>query len=243
VGDGPPYQLVDLRHRPHRHLALGRPGVAALSAHCNIGLGWLLSGENTLYVCAPLADQDRRAAVLGGLIGDLVNQGFEHAIRDRHPLDPTLLVVLDEAANTPLRKLPEWASTVAGVGIQLVTVWQSKSQLDFLYGRQAETILTNHVSKLFFAGMSDAAGLEYVTRLVGHEHVPGVLGDDRGGYGDHGDARPAPAQVPFAPANVLRQMQPGEGLLVHGTLPPVHVSTGPSHARLGHRARGKGAKS
>jgi type IV secretion system protein VirD4 len=123
-----------------------------------------------------------------------------------------------------------------------VTVWQSKSQLDFLYGRQAETILTNHLSKLFFAGMSDPAGLEYVTRLVGHEHVPGVLHDDSGRYGDHRPDRPAPTQVPFAPANVLRQMQPGEGLLLHGTLPPAHVSTGLPNARLGHRAREKGAK-
>ena len=200
------------------------PGVAALSTCSQIDLGWLLAGENTLYVCAPLEDQDRLAPVLGGLIGDLVNQGFERAIRQRLPLDPTLLVVLDEAANTPLRKLPEWASTVAGIGIQLVTVWQSKSQLDFIYGRQAETILTNHLTKLFFAGMSDPAGLDYATRLLGHEHVPGVLDDRLGRYADHGYQRPAPAQVPLAPANVLRQMVPGEALLLHGTLPPAHIT-------------------
>jgi type IV secretion system protein VirD4 len=201
------------------------PGVAALSTDHQIDLGWLLSGENTLYVCAPLEDQDRLAPVLGGLIGDLVNQAFQRSIRLGQPLDPTLLVVLDEAANTPLRKLPEWASTVAGVGIQLVTVWQSKSQLDFIYGRQADTILTNHLTKLFFAGMSDTAGLDYATRLLGHEHVPGVLGDHNGRYPDHGYQRPAPAQVPLAPANVLRQMLPGEALLLHGTLPPAHVTT------------------
>ncbi|HEV8625250.1 MAG TPA: type IV secretory system conjugative DNA transfer family protein, partial [Acidimicrobiia bacterium] len=131
------------------------PGVAGLSTAHQIDLDWLLAGENTLYVCAPLEDQDRLAPVLGGVIGDLVNQAFQRSIRLGRPLDPTLLVVLDEAANTPLRKLPEWASTVAGVGVQLVTVWQSKAQLDFIYGRQADTILTNHLSNLFFAGMSD----------------------------------------------------------------------------------------
>jgi type IV secretion system protein VirD4 len=201
------------------------PGVAALSTDHNIDLDWLLAGENTLYVCAPLEDQDRLAPVLGGLIGDLVNQAFQRSIRIDQPLDPTLLVVLDEAANTPLRKLPEWASTVAGVGIQLVTVWQSKSQLDFIYGRQADTILTNHLTKLFFAGMSDTAGLDYATRLLGHEHVPGVLGDQPGRYADPGYQRPSPAHVPLAPANVLRQMLPGEALLLHGTLPPAHVTT------------------
>ena len=201
------------------------PGVAGLSTDHQIDLDWLLAGENTLYVCAPLEDQDRLAPVLGGVIGDLVNQAFQQSIRLGRPLDPTLLVVLDEAANTPLRKLPEWASTVAGVGVQLVTVWQSKAQLDFIYGRQADTILTNHLTKLFFAGMSDTAGLDYATRLLGHEHVPGVLGDQPGRYPDPGYQRPAPAQVPLAPANVLRQMLPGEALLLHGTLPPAHVTT------------------
>lgn len=201
------------------------PGVARLSTDHQIDLDWLLRGENTLYVCAPLEDQDRLAPVLSGVIGDLVNQAFQRSIRLGQPLDPTLLVVLDEAANTPLRKLPEWASTVAGIGAQLVTVWQSKAQLDFIYGRQADTILTNHLTKLFFAGMSDTAGLDYATRLLGHEHVPGILGDRPARYAELEYQRPAPAHVPLAPANVLRQMLPGEALLLHGTLPPAHVTT------------------
>ncbi len=155
-------------------------------------------------------------AVLGGLIGDLVNQAFERASRSRGAIDPTLLIVLDEAANTPQRQLPEWASTLAGIGVQLVTIWQSKSQIDAIYGRQADTILTNHVTKVFFAGMSDASGLDYVTRLLGQEHVPAMLQPT-------GGVDVPPTQVPLAPANVLRQIKPGHALLVHGSLPPAHV--------------------
>lgn len=110
----------------------------------------------------------------------------------------------------------------------------TKAQLDFIYGRQADTILTNHLTKLFFAGMSDTAGLDYATRLLGHEHVPGVLGGQPGWYPDPGYQRPTPAQVPLAPANVLRQVLPGEALLLHGTLPPAHVTTlGGMDARRG----------
>jgi len=193
------------------------PGVAAVAATCEIDLGWLLSGKNTLYICAPLADQDRLAPALGGLIGDLINQAFERSVRSGLPLDPALLLVLDEAANTPLRKLPEWASTVAGIGVQLVTVWQSKSQLHAVYGTQAETILTNHLTKMFFAGMSDASGLDYVSHLAGTEHVVGAL------HKEAGEHTPAPAHVPLVAPNVLRQIKPREALLVHGTLPPAHV--------------------
>jgi type IV secretion system protein VirD4 len=195
------------------------PDVAAVSEDCDIDLDWLLTGTNTLYLATPLADQDRLAPVLGGLISDLVNQAFDRTSRQRARLDPTLLLVLDEAANTPLRKLPEWASTVAGIGIQLVTVWQSKSQLEAIYGAHADTILTNHLTKLFFTGMSDTAGLDYVGRLSGHEHVPGYLGADRVDSRD----RVQPTQVPLLAPNVVRQMRPGDALLVHGTLPPGHI--------------------
>ena len=164
----------------------------------------------------PLTDQDRLAPVLGGLMSYLVNQAFDRTSRQRTRLDPTLLLVLDEAANTPLRKLPEWASTVAGIGIQLVSVWQAKSQLGAIYGAHADTILTNHLTKLFFTGMSDNAGLDYVGRLSGHEHVPGYLGTDPVDSRD----RVQPTQVPLLAPNVVRQMRPGDALLVHGTLPP-----------------------
>lgn len=195
------------------------PDVAAVSKRCDIDLNWLLSGTNTLYLATPVADQDRLAPVLGGLINDLVNQAFERTSRHRARLNPTLLLVLDEAANTPLRKLPAWASTVAGIGIQLVTVWQSKSQLEAIYGAHADTILTNHLTKLFFTGMSDSAGLDYVGKLSGHEHVPSYLGRDELNRRD----RIEPTELPLLAPNVIRQMRPGDALLLHATLPPAHV--------------------
>ena len=219
MGPRPPDQLVDLRDGANGGLAVGDPDVAAVSDRCDLDLDWLLTGTNTLYLATPLADQDRLAPVLGGLIADLVNQAFERTSRHRARLDPTPLVVLDEAANTPLRKLPEWASTVAGIGIQLVTVWQSKSQLEAIYGAHADTILTNHLTKLFFTGMSDTAGLDYVGRLSGQEHVPGYLGNDHIESGE----RIQPTQLPLLAPNVVRQMRPGDALLVHGTLPPAHI--------------------
>ena len=44
-------------------------------------------------------------------------------------------MVIDEAGNMPLAWLPEVAATCAGIGILLVTIWQSKAQLDAAYGR------------------------------------------------------------------------------------------------------------
>lgn len=200
------------------------PTVGEACDGCAIDLDWLCSGKNTLYVCAPLVDQDRLAPVLGGLITDLVNQAYDRYLRTNELLDPALLLVLDEAGNTPLNKLPQWASTIAGLGVQLVTVWQSKAQLDETYGRQADTILTNHLTKLFYAGLSDHATVDYASRLLGEEFVAALLDEDRPGM-RRGGRRRAVTPVRLGPPHLFRQMQPASAVLIHGTLLPAHVRT------------------
>ena len=136
--------------------------------------------------------------------------------------DRRLLVVLDEASNTPLPKLPQWAATVTGARIQLVTVWQSKAQLDQAFGRDADNVLTNHRTKLIFpSGLSDIATIDYIGALVGHEHVRGDLDEPNAtqAYDARSGRSPATA-VALLPSNVLRQMQTGDALLLHGQLPP-----------------------
>jgi type IV secretion system protein VirD4 len=205
--------------------------IVAESAQANsVDLDWLLAGANTLYICAPQHEQARLAPVFGGLIGDLIQQAFERAGRENRPLPPTL-VVLDEAANTPARWLPGVASTCAGIGLLLVTIWQSKSQIDAAYGRQADSVITNHGTKIIFSGVSDHATLDYAARLLGDEDVL-----RRSTSLDLVAARRSVSDAVYStrlvPAHVLRQVRPGEALLIHGTLPPAHL-----HARPYYRER------
>ncbi len=122
----------------------------------------------------------RIGVVFAVLLHDLISQAFDRYNRTGELLDPRLLVLLDEAANTPLPKLPQWASMVTGAGIQLITVWQSKAQLDQTYRQDADTVLTNHRSKLIYpSGISDLSTVQYVSDLVGDEHVRSDF-DERG---------------------------------------------------------------
>jgi type IV secretion system protein VirD4 len=196
------------------------PDIAATAEQCDVTLEWLLAGSNTLYLCAPLGDETRIGIVFAVLLHDLTMQAFERFNRTGDPLDPRLLLLLDEAANTPLPKLPQWASTVTGAGLQLVTVWQSKAQLDQLYGTHADTVLTNHRTKLIYAsGLSDLATVQYVSDLVGLEHIPSELDDPRTPTGaDRQRGWPSTA-VPFVPASVLRRLDIGDALLLHGSSP------------------------
>lgn len=191
-----------------------------------IDLELLLSGRNTLYVVQPIEDVKRFAVVFGGVLGSLLkDQAYRAAHRYRKPL-PDLLVVIDEAGNTPLQWLPSVASTCSGIGVLLITVWQSKAQIDAIYQKQADPLLTNHGSKIFFAGASDEATLNYVSYLGGEEevHMRTANADvhmaaTRRGIND------TTTQRKLLPAELLRQVEPGDGLLIHGTLPPAHITS------------------
>ena len=200
------------------------PDIEASARDCDITLDWLLGGNNTLYLCAPLGDETRIGLVFAVLMGDLIAQAFNRYNATGRSLDPRLLVLADEAANTPLPKLPEWASTVTGAGLQLVDVWQSKAQLDRLYGQHADTVLTNHRTQLIFpSGLSDSATTEYLANLLGSEHVRSDLDEPTWHGDDDVPTRSPGSAVPFLSANVLRQMRVGDALVIHGQLPPAWV--------------------
>jgi type IV secretion system protein VirD4 len=189
-----------------------------------VDLDWLTDPEraNTLYLVAPLDDQDRLAPVLGGLLGDLKDQAYQRDVAGVG-LERPLLMVIDEAGNMPLAWLPEVAATCAGIGILLVTIWQSKAQLDAAYGRLSDSVLTNHLTKVVFSGCSDPATLDYVSRLLGDEEVQHrSLSYDLGG-GSRRSVSESSHREALTPFHLLRQVRPGEAVLIHGTLPPAHL--------------------
>lgn len=114
------------------------------------------------------------------------------------------------------------ASTCSGIGIQLVTIWQSKTQIDDAYATLGDSVLTNHGTKIFFSGISDPSTLDYVSRLLGEEEVV-----QRGSSADldHGrrSVNESATRLRLIPSDVLRQAPPGDALLIHGTLPPAHL--------------------
>jgi type IV secretion system protein VirD4 len=182
----------------------------------------LIHGCNTLYLCAPAHDQRRLRPLFVSVIRQIVECVYDRVARTRRPLDPPLLIVLDEAANiAPLNDLDGLAATAAGHGVQLVTVWHDLAQITARYGHRATTVVNNHRAKLFLSGISDPSTLDYASHLIGEElvHLPAVT---------HG-ARNAPSTTfspsdrKLAPPDSLRRIAPGEGVLVYGALPPARL--------------------
>ncbi|MBL7487891.1 type IV secretory system conjugative DNA transfer family protein [Frankia sp. AgB1.9] len=179
---------------------------------------------NSLYLCADLDDAERLAPVLGGLVDELLRDVYARVGRTGKPLDPPLLLVIDEAGNWPMRSLPSRISTCAGMGVVLLLLYQSKAQIDAAYGPKADIVVSNAPTKVFFSGLSDRSSLDYAGSLLGQEHVAArSVSADTSPAGGRSGVSDAPTRLELLPTALLRQIPPGEALLIHRTLPPVHL--------------------
>ncbi|HEX3793852.1 MAG TPA: type IV secretory system conjugative DNA transfer family protein [Acidimicrobiales bacterium] len=186
----------------------------------------LLGAANTLYLCAPAHDQRRLRGFFSALTQQVLSHAFAQATLRGKPLDPPLLVVLDEAAHiAPLPELDGLAATSASHGIQLVTVWQDLAQVRSRYGAKAPTVLNNHRAKIFLPGIADPDTLDYVSRLVGDEEIalPSVTRDPHGGRSTTSTTSPRR----LLPPEELRCLNRSQAVLVYGTLPPARVRLRP----------------
>lgn len=219
--------------------ASGDPVVAASAKTCDITPRDLLDGTHrTLYVVALSHEQRRLRPLFETLLHTVVSYAFEHASKEG-PLDPPLLVVLDEAANiAPLRDLDSLASTAASHGIQLVSVFQDLAQISTRYGERAQTVVNNHRGKILLSGISDTQTLEYAWRLLGDEEVL-QSSVTRGAQGARSTTESTTLRS-LAPAHVLRSIRPGEGILVYGHLPPARLTLRPWFEEKVLRGRGRG---
>jgi type IV secretion system protein VirD4 len=208
--------------------AYADPGVLASALTAELRAERLLDGgRHTAFLCAPAHEQRRLQPLFATLVQEIVACAYERATETGGPIEPPLLLVLDECANiAPLRELATLASTGAGQGIQLVSVFQDMAQISAVYGRdRAPTIVSNHRAKVILSGIADAQTLDYVGRLLGDEEVR-QTSSTSGAEGRRSTTQSL-AYRSLVPANVLREMRPGHGLLVYGHLAPARIALRP----------------
>jgi type IV secretion system protein VirD4 len=216
--------------------AYADPGVVRRSQAADIHPADLLDGgSNTLYLSATVREQRRLRPVFVALLESIIEEAYNQASGTGKPLDPPLLVVLDEAANiAPLPDLDVIASTAAGHGVQLVTVLQDLAQAHDRWGRdRADTIVNNHRARVVGGGIADERTLSYVARLVGDAEVR-QHSSTAAELGRHSTTVSSTYRA-LAPSNALREAKPGAALLLYGSLPPTMIRFRPwyltTHAR------------
>jgi type IV secretion system protein VirD4 len=212
--------------------AYADPTVQDCSREGELTAGWLLDGAaNTAYLCATVTDQARLRPLFVTLIDEITSEVYARAARGGAPIDPALLLVLDEAANiAPLRDLDQLASTGAGQGLQLVTVVQDLEQMRARWPQRAETILNNHRAKIVGAGISCPTTLRHISWILGDEEIHQVSTSTTSGQmGRHSTTRSSTWRA-LAPANVLREGRPGTAVLIYDNLPPAMLELRPWYA-------------
>jgi len=172
---------------------------------------FLDGGPNTLYVVASERQQRLLAPLVVAMLTSILDEVAARANRGVS-LDPTLRVLLDEAANVaPLRTLPAYLSQAASHGIRFATIWQSIAQMRSRYRESADAILANSTTKLFMGPVGDEATLSYLTRLLGERRIE--LSKAASGH----------AYRPKASAHELQQLQPDRAVLIEGRMTPAVI--------------------
>ena len=145
--------------KAYRHPAVAR--ASATDFHPSM----LLDIPSTLYIIASDEHQQLLRPIIVALIEAIYQAAFA---RGRHvPLDPRLLLALDETANiAPLRRLPEYLAQSRAAGITMLTVWQDISQAHARYGDQVGTIINNSLAQVFLGGSSDPRTIEYLDAML-----------------------------------------------------------------------------
>lgn len=201
------------------------PKVAANTAEVDFDPATLIDSRGTLFIVG--ADATRLAPLYSSLLGEITDYVQTRALSEG-PLDPGLLLALDEVANiAPISNLPQLLATVGGMGVTLVCAFQSLGQMKRWGPSGQSEILGSSASKLF-APSSDPEVLEYLSRASGSVLVESrswstdVQGGGLfGGASQPGEVRGASISQSERPLFGALEFSLATGpLLLHSGLPP-----------------------
>jgi type IV secretion system protein VirD4 len=186
----------------------------------------LLKNNGTLYLVAPEYEQAELRPLFVALVQAVYRTGVELSanLLQGAPLTPPLLMMLDEAGNiAPLKTLPTIASTGAGQGITLMTIWQDRAQIRAIYGDNERTVIANHTTTVWLPGTQDLDTLKLLSDLIGDQWVASSTisaAPDGGLSVSEGSER-----IDVAPPAFLRTLAHGNAVMLTGNLPPALVTT------------------
>jgi type IV secretion system protein VirD4 len=189
---------------------------------CDITADRLLDGPSTLYLIGDAKASKLLRPILLALLSEIVDRAYQRATLAGGRLPLPLLLCLDEAGNVaPLPNLAEVASTAPSHNIQLVSIFHDLAQARSRYGRQAETVVNSHRARMLLPGVADLDTLRYFSSLAGDEEVRDTTRTTGAGGANRTTGR---RRRPLIAPEQLRQLPPGQALLLYGRIPPARVS-------------------
>jgi hypothetical protein len=142
-----------------------------------------LDQNGTLCIVTPNAESERFAPYFTALLSAVIRDAEARAADFGGPLEPRLLLALDETGNVfRYSRLPHLLTTARGNGIQLLLIYHDLAQVEHLYGGRevARTVVSNARMRILLPGVGDLETLRYWERANGADSPPISGHDDRG---------------------------------------------------------------
>ena len=189
---------------------------------CEITADALLDARATLYLIGDAKASKLLRPIFLALLSEVIDRAYERATRAGGRLGLPLLLCLDEAGNVaPLPNLAEVASTAPSHNIQLVSIFHDLQQARSRYGKQTETVVNSHRARMLLPGVADLETLRYFSGLAGEEEVRDTTRTTGSGSSSRTTGR---RRRPLIAPEALRQLPPGQALLLYGRIAPVRLS-------------------
>src|SRR4030095_5747342 len=170
----------------------------------------------TVYLRLPEADLKALAPMVRLISQTIIHDGITLYDKRKGKGCFPLLLLLDEAGRVKIPALDEDATTVVGRHISLWVAIQSIKQLDIYGQANAETLMDNMDTQIFYRQKGTTA--KYLEEEVGrkseysHSHSTREGGHETQGMSEQG--------VPLITANQIKQMEDYDIIVFHHNSPP-----------------------
>jgi type IV secretion system protein VirD4 len=170
----------------------------------------------TVYLRLPEADLKALSPLVRLFSQTIIHDGISTYDKRKGEGCYPLLLLLDEAGRVKIPDLDEYATTVVGRQISLWVAIQSIKQLDIYGEANAETLMDNMDTQIFYRQRGATA--RYLEREVGYHSAYSRSTISReGGEETHGISE---QRVPLRTANQFKQMRDEDIIVFHHNLPP-----------------------
>ena len=170
----------------------------------------------TVYLRLPEGDLKALSPVVRLLSQTIIHDGITTYDKRKGEGCYPLLLLLDEAGRVKIPDLDEYATTVVGRQISLWVAIQSIKQLEVYGEANAETLLDNMDTQIFYRQRGTTA--RYLEREVGYRSAYSHSTSSRQGGGETQGM--AEQRVPLRTANQFKQMDDEDIIVFHHNLPP-----------------------
>lgn len=168
-----------------------------------------------LYIVVPEHRIKENALYLSLLFREI----FETLMEMPEKKDLPQYILLDEAGNIYVDKLPQYVTVLRKRRTSISLIIQSFRQLESLYGNDANTIIENTLNHIYFPGL----GLEtckQISEKVGYREI----GSQSSYFPSN---KKSEGREPLLSVERIRTLKNGRALLLSGNLPPVMLKLTP----------------